>query len=451
MKFIKSIIIIMILSITIGSIKVSATGIPVGVNPETIGFEEFTAWIMLMFGVHGDKDNPSTDYISDSDFMEYYREEWLNTDLGRQGISADVTMQELYQSYLDNKYKLKINRNVYDSISQALKNVFNSMTVKQVAFQGVSEDGQYTKNSLTNQLDSIFGSNFYLLNDTTNSRYNNWNNYWLSETGQNITSAYYEVTTQTEQQISIYLYLTEYGTTSIDNNSISVYPNTGINSIRRWSLTFYYNNPTYIGIGYLNNTRFTITNTLNELFRDDSVLGQIFIDAGIQSLIDTDTNTLITSYTDSATADTIDVAIPSDIGRILTDVQNRVITVAQAITQAQAQVVDKSDSQAIADANIAVYNPSPQYQTYGLEYFFPFCIPFDFKDFIAKFIGTPTTPEFDIMLPTGGKTQNGELQYYDQHVDLHFLDIAALVVRKIELIGYCIFLCKVTRANMIRS
>lgn len=444
-------LIIIILMLITNKISVSATSVPIGISPETLGFEEFTAWIMLMFGVHGDKDNPNTDYISDSDFLEYYNEEWKNTDLGRQGIHPDVTMHELYQSYLDNKYKLKINRNVYDSISQALKNVFNSMTVKQVAFQGVAEDGQYTKNSLTNQLDSIFASNFYLLNDTTNSRYNSWNNYWLSDTGQNITSAYYEITTQTDQQLSIYLYLTEYGTSTIDNNSISVYPTTGFNSIRRWSLTFYYNNPTYIGIGYLNNTRFTITNTLNELFRDDSVIGQIFIDAGIQSLIDSDTNTLITSYTDSTTADTIEVAIPSDVGRILTDVQDRVISVSQAISQAQAVVVDKTDSQAVSQAQASVATSVPEFQTYGLSELFPFCIPFDTIRFLQAFADDPTTPEFDIKLPTGSKDGQGNLVYYEQHVDLHFLDTAASIMRKIELVGFCVLLCKVTRNIMIRS
>lgn len=450
MKKYFTIIILFILLIT-NKLNVSASGIPVGVSPDTIGFNEFTAWIMLMFGVHGDKYNPSTDYISDSDFMEYLAEEYSNTTEGLNGKTLQNSLQEIYQSYLDNKYKLKINRRVYESLTDAIKNVFNSMQVKQVVFQGVTEDGQYTKNSLTNQLDSIFGSNLYLLNDTTNSRYNSWNNYWLSETGQNITSAYYEVTTQTEQQLSIYLYLTEYGTTTIDNTSISVFPTTGLNSIRRWSLTFYYNNPTYIGIGYLNNTRFTITNTLNELFRDDSVLGQVFIDAGIQSLIDADTNTLVTSYTDSTTADTIEVAIPSDVGRILTDVQDRVISVSQAITQAQAVVVDKTDSQAVSQAQASVATSVPEFQTYGLSELFPFCIPFDTIRFLQAFADDPTTPEFDIKLPTGSKDGQGNLVYYEQHVDLHFLDVAASIMRKMELVGFCVLLCKVTRNIMIRS
>ena len=450
MKKYFTLIIILIILIT-NKINVNASALPVGIDPGTMEFGEFCSWVMLLFGVHGDGNNPSHDYWNDSDFQEYLESEWENTkEFTQYGHTYQECLRNMYQEYLDAKYKMAMSRSVYESLSEAIQRVFNTMQVKQVSFQGYAADGQYTKNSITHQLDSIYGSNFYLLNDTTNTSYNRWNNYWISPSAQNITSAYYEVVNQTDQQIRINVYLAEYANLNIENNRIYVNPGNNA-SIQKFDLISFYNNPTFIQFGQSRALQFNISHPLNELFRDDSVLGQVFIDAGIQSLIDSDTNTIVSSYTDSATADTIEVAIPADVGRILTDVQSRVITVAQAITQAQAQVVDKTDSQAIADANIAVYNPSPQYQTYGLQYFFPFCIPFDFKDFIAKFIGSPTTPEFDIMLPTGGKTQSGELQYYEQHVDLHFLDVAALVVRKIELIGYCIFLCKVTRSNMIRS
>ena len=361
MKLLKSIILILVLSIALGNMKVSASSVPIGISPDTIGFEEFTAWIMLLFGVHGDQDNPSQDYIRDSDFLDYLAEEFRNTEAYANGYTLDYSLQEIYQSYLDNKYKLKIHRSIYESLSQAIKNVFNSMQVKQVAFQGVASEGQYTKTSITSQLDSIYGTNYHLLNDTTNSSYNTWNNYWNSVGAQNITSAYYEVIQQTQTQIRIELYLTEYGVLNIENNKISVTPG-GDAYIQKFDIISFYNNPTFIQYGNGRALQFTTQSTLNELFRDDSVLGQVFIDAGIQTLIDADKNTLITSYTDSATADTIEVAIPSDVSRILTDVQDRLISVSQAITQAQATVVDSTDSNAVEQANIAVYNPSPKYQ-----------------------------------------------------------------------------------------
>lgn len=449
MKFIRTILIIIILSITLGSTKVYATAVP-GVSPDTIGFEQFTAWIMLLFGVHGDKDNPSTDYIHDSDFLDYLAEEWSKTEYGSEGISLDYSLQEIYQSYLDNKYKLKINRRVYEALSEAIKNVFDSMQVKQVAFQGVASEGQYTKTSITSQLDRIYGSQYSQLNDTTNTRYNSWNEYWLTEKAQNITSAYYEVITQSDTKLRIYLYLTEYGNATIQNNTISV-PTGGLNNIQKFDIIYFPNNPTYIQLGGARNRTFNITHTLNELFRDDTILGQVLIDAGIQSLIDADTNTLVTSYTDSATADTIEVAIPNDVTRILTDVQDKVISVSQAITQAQAVVVDKADSQAVTQAQAVVASSVPEFQTYGLADLFPFCIPFDTIRFLQAFADTPTTPEFDIKLPTGSKDNQGNLVYYEQHVDLHFLDTAANIMRKIELVGFCVLLCKVTRNIMIRS
>ena len=449
MKKYFTLVIILILSLSLSSIKVYATAVP-GVSPDTIGFEQFTAWIMLLFGVHGDKDNPSTDYIHDSDFLEYLAEEWSKTEYGTEGISLDYSLQEIYQSYLDNKYKLKINRRVYEALSEAIKNVFDSMQVKQVAFQGVASEGQYTKTSITSQLDRIYGTNYSLLNDTSDSRYNSWNNYWLTTGAQNITSAYYEVLQQTDSMIRIELYLTEYGNAIIENNQIYVNVS-GNNIIQKFDIIWFYNNPTFVQLGGGRTTRFTITNTLNELFRDDSVLGQVLIDAGIQSLIDADTNTLVTSYTDSATADTIEVAIPNDIARILTEVQDRVISVSQAITQAQAVVVDKADTQAVTQAQAVVASSVPEFQTYGLADLFPFCIPFDTIRFLQAFADTPTTPEFDIKLPTGSKDSQGNLVYYEQHVDLHFLDTAANIMRKIELVGFCVLLCKVTRNIMIRS
>ena len=439
-----------IIYVLFSGITAHATSIPVGIDPGTMEFGEFCSWVMLLFGVHGDSNNPSYDYWNDSDFQEYLESGWSQTHLWEtEGRTYDEMLRNCYLDYLNAKYKMTMSREVYEAFSEAIKNVFNTMQVKQVSFQGFATDGQYTKNSITHQLDSIYSSNFYLLNDTTNTSYNSWNNYWLSSGAQNITSAYYEVVNQTDQQIRINVYLTEYGTLNIENNRIYVNPGNNA-SIQKFDIISFYNNPTFIQFGQSRALQFNISNTLNELFRDDSVLGQVFIDAGIQSLIDADTNTIVSSYTDSTTADTIEVAIPSDVGRILTNVQDRVISVSQAITQAQAVVVDKADSQAVTEAQATVASDIPQFQTVGLSDLFPFCIPFDFIRFLNAFSDEPKTPEFDIQLPTGLK-QNGNLQWYTQHVDFHQFDTIAMITRDIELVLFCVGLCLITRNIMIRS
>lgn len=452
MKFLKTIIAILILSMTIGKINVSASAIPIGISPEMMEFGEFCSWIMLLFGVHGDQDNPSNDYINDSDFLAYLADEFRNTEVGLEGYTLQQSLDEVYQSYLQNKYKLQISRRVYDSLSEAIKNVFNHLPEITVQFQGEDTVGEYTSQSTINQLKSMYSQSFF--DELTNNI--DWSTYWTQQQN-NIKGIYSNVNFYQDYsnytRIQYYIYFSRSDNFNLDIANKELIFNSG--SVDRFNLDCYiYQNNThamYISKTTNLSSPISYVNTMDTIYKDNSTYGQVLIDAGIQSLIDADKNTLITSYTDSATADTIEVAIPSDVSRILTDVQDRLISVSQAITQAQATVVDSTDSNAVEQANIAVYNPSPKYQTYGLEYFFPFCIPFDFKEFINKFRGTPTTPEFDIMLPNGSRTQSGELQYYEQHVDLHFLDVAALVVRKIELIGYCIFLCKVTRSIMIRS
>lgn len=453
MKFIRTIFIIVIFTITLGSTKVYAASIPIGISPETMEFGEFCSWVMLLFGVHGDYNNPSRDYWNDSDFQEYLESNWAQTHLYQtEGVTWQQAMRNCYNDYLKAKYKMAMSRKVYDAISETLSNVFNQLPEITVEFQGDDSIGEYTSQSTINQLKSMYNQSLFdeLANDTS------WNTYWISQQ-QNIKSIYSNINLYQEYatytRIQYYVYISRTDNLNLDlANSRLVFPN---GMLDRFNIECYVRtngvNNAVIAMQTNLNSPITYVNTMDIIYKDNSTYGKILIDAGIQSLIDADKNTLITSYTDSATADTIEVAIPSDVSRILTDVQDRLISVSQAITQAQATVVDSTDSNAVEQANIAVYNPSPKYQTYGLEYFFPFCIPFDFKEFINKFRGTPTTPEFDIMLPNGSRTQTGELQYYEQHVDLHFLDVAALVVRKIELIGYCIFLCKVTRSIMIRS
>lgn len=453
MKFIRSIFIIVIFTITLGSTKVYATSIPVGVSPETMEFGEFCSWVMLLFGVHGDYNNPSQDYWNDSDFQEYLESNWAQTHLYQtEGVTWQQAMRNCYNDYLKAKYKMAMSRKVYDAISETLSNVFNQLPEITVEFQGDESIGEYTSQSTINQLKSMYNQSLFdeLANDTS------WNTYWISQQ-QNIKSIYsninfyQEYATYTRIQYYIYISRTEDFNLDLANNRL-VFQN---GMLDRFNIDCYVRtngvNNAVIAMQTNLNSPITYVNTMDIIYKDNSTYGKILIDAGIQSLIDSDTNTLITTYTDSTTADTIEVAIPADVGRILTDVQDRVISVAQAISQAQAVVVDKADSQAVSQAQASVATSVPEFQTYGLSELFPFCIPFDTIRFLQAFADDPTTPEFDIKLPTGSKDGQGNLVYYEQHVDLHFLDTAASIMRKIELVGFCVLLCKVTRNIMIRS
>ena len=127
MKLLRTILLIVILSITIGSTKVYATAVP-GVSPETMEFGEFCSWVMLLFGVHGESDNPSMDYWNDSDFKEYIDSEWVHTkEWSDYGHTYQECLRNMYQEYLDSKYKMAISRSVYDSFSEAIKRVFNNL------------------------------------------------------------------------------------------------------------------------------------------------------------------------------------------------------------------------------------------------------------------------------------------------------------------------------------
>ena len=170
-----------------------------------------------------------------------------------------------------------------------------------------------------------------------------------------------------------------------------------------------------------------------------------------QALID-GAYALITPYTTDITADNVEVAIPNNVAGILEGVTAGTISSTQAIEESKAIPVDTTSSAAVAGAIAAVtpLTAPTEFQTHGLSELFPFCLPFDLINFFRAFNDTPRTPEFDIKLPTGQKIQ-GEMQYTTYHVDLHDFDGIADIVRKLEVVAFCVLLCAVTRSRMIRS
>lgn len=89
------------------------------------------------------------------------------------------------------------------------------------------------------------------------------------------------------------------------------------------------------------------------------------------------------------------------------------------------------------------------YYLVDLKKIFPFCIPFDFYDFILCLEAEPEAPHFNFKMPTG--YQDGEVIWTDYEIDLSMFDSVAEVVRKMELFAFIIGLMFTTRQIFIRS
>lgn len=84
-----------------------------------------------------------------------------------------------------------------------------------------------------------------------------------------------------------------------------------------------------------------------------------------------------------------------------------------------------------------------------LRKIFPFCIPFDFYDFMMCLSAEPEAPHFSFSMPTG--YVDGEVVYTEYEMDLSQFDEVALNVRRMELFAFIIGLMFLTRQVFIRS
>lgn len=84
-----------------------------------------------------------------------------------------------------------------------------------------------------------------------------------------------------------------------------------------------------------------------------------------------------------------------------------------------------------------------------LRKIFPFCIPFDFYDFMLCLSAEPEAPHFTFSMPTG--YQSGEVIYTEFEMDLSQFDEVALNLRRLELFAFIIGLMFLTRQVFIRS
>lgn len=134
----------------------------------------------------------------------------------------------------------------------------------------------------------------------------------------------------------------------------------------------------------------------------------------------------------------------------LTDVLPKIGVYPVDIAQDKAIANDKTIAETIADADAAAAAvPSVGQYDLGLANFFPFCLPFDFANFIGIFAADPVAPSFTIKLPTGydGVT----VTWTEYEISLSQFDDVAYWVRKMELLAFCVGLLMLTRQVFIRA
>lgn len=442
----KLIVFLITITILMVPIKVNASApvIPYnpGLSPSILSEAEFATWIYTLFGIR----SHNTTLLDNTNFKEF-----VDAELAKENY--DITSEELisrwYVDYVKAPYKFTTTRKEFNDLANALAGVFalsNSINVNVISDDG---EGKYSSEGIINQLNNIKNTeNFIQL-----TNYADWNYFWEDSTiTDNIGSVivFFEPWQDWATITNIYV---SYNTPIIKNGNDYTFSNggkyfgaTSYNDFSRMSLN----------VGDLINGR-TITIDSQyfdviELEKSQIITGTVSINSSILDIIKEGAYSLVTPYSMDITSEDVTVAIPNNVGAILEGVTAGTITGEQSIADSNAIPVDKTDSAAVSAAVSALAPVSlpTDYETIGLADLFPFCIPFDIVRFFQAFTATPTTPEFDIKLPTSEKI-NGKVQYLTYHIDLHDFDGVANVVRKLEVVAFCILLCAVTRPRMIRS
>lgn len=89
-----------------------------------------------------------------------------------------------------------------------------------------------------------------------------------------------------------------------------------------------------------------------------------------------------------------------------------------------------------------------EYTVKGLENVFPFCIPFDIFSFLNALTATPQAPYFVFPIPY---VDEKGMQTFDLVIDLSSFDDVAFIVRKCELLLFCVGLAVSTRSIYLRG
>lgn len=109
---------------------------------------------------------------------------------------------------------------------------------------------------------------------------------------------------------------------------------------------------------------------------------------------------------------------------------------------------DKTITDAIAD--VSVLEVGVGAFDLSLSEFFPFCIPFDFVDFLSVLKAEPQAPTFTFPFFVGIDS-DGNFIYQDYVIDLSIFDSVASAVRLMELFAFTVGLILSTRSIFLRS
>lgn len=115
------------------------------------------------------------------------------------------------------------------------------------------------------------------------------------------------------------------------------------------------------------------------------------------------------------------------------------------------QTIGKDETIADAIAGVgAIDVPGVDGFNLNLAEFFPFCIPFDFADFLSILKAEPTAPTFTFKMPTG-MSDSGDILYTEYTLSLAQFDEVAFWCRQFELLAFIIGLIMLTRSMFVRS
>lgn len=137
---------------------------------------------------------------------------------------------------------------------------------------------------------------------------------------------------------------------------------------------------------------------------------------------------------------------PWEEGLTASDALSDVLSWVKSKVLANLEVADNSVA-ADPGAAIAIGNDPTAYSApVGLKDVFPFCLPFDLYNLFACLAADPVAPSFEVPINFAPLNLT-----YTFEIDLSaFSDVAALL-RKLELLGFCVALVLITRQKMIRG
>ncbi len=125
---------------------------------------------------------------------------------------------------------------------------------------------------------------------------------------------------------------------------------------------------------------------------------------------------------------------------VLADIKDAVIALPASIAASMAKVIPSAAEKTVSDEDSKIP---------GLADVFPFCIPFDLIAFIRCLKADPEAPHFTF--PIKYPKSFDSWDEYELDIDLSSFDSIAELVRKFELLIFCIALVLITRDHMIKG